>query len=143
MQSLDWLTYLNMLISGVIAFIFGAIGSLLAYRVDKKRDDIAWEREKEKINLQMKHEIEMFEKQLQQKLDEIKREERERLVSEITKGIDNPSKALEDYLSISKFRLRKEEADDKKGDDNPEINKWLKVSYWVFWFWAQCLHPKM
>lgn len=123
MQSLDWLTYLNMLISGVIAFIFGAIGSLLAYRVDKKRDDIAWEREKEKINLQMKHEIEMFEKQLQQKLDEIKREERERLVSEITKGIDNPSKALEDYLSISKFRLRKEEADDKKGDDNPEINK--------------------
>jgi len=65
MTSIDIATLVNLIASGFIGFCFGAISTWLKYRYDRKRDDIAWEREKKK-----------------------------QLREELTRGLDNPKEVL-------------------------------------------------
>lgn len=46
---MDSSALLTLLLSGLIAFIFGTLSTWLTYRNERKRDDILWEREKEKL----------------------------------------------------------------------------------------------
>lgn len=52
----DWTTLVNWIISGVIGFSFGALGAMVKYRFDRKRDDLAWERRLEELRQQWEYE---------------------------------------------------------------------------------------
>ncbi|RME60109.1 hypothetical protein D6779_02780 [Candidatus Parcubacteria bacterium] len=76
MTTIDWQTLINWLVSGFVGFIFGIGSSWVTYRYERKRDDIAWEREKEKLKQQFQHEKEVLEAEFSQKLVAIKEQER-------------------------------------------------------------------
>ena len=117
---IDWLTITNWIVSGFIGLAFGLIGSWVSYRYDRKRDNIAWEREKEKINEQWKHEISIMERQFQERLAEIEKEDRNKVVADMLRGIDNPQKTIQ-AIQASKLRLER-----KTGTSIDEIETLLE-----------------
>ncbi len=71
MPSLDISTLVNWMVSGFIGLIFGLVTAWVTHRYQRKRDDIAWEREKEKLQEQFEHEKRLLELQFQQRLKEL------------------------------------------------------------------------
>lgn len=54
---MDLPALLNLIFSGIIAFIFGTLSTWLTYRNERKRDDLLWEREKEKLRDEIKQDL--------------------------------------------------------------------------------------
>lgn len=111
MGQVDWALLTNWIISGLIGLLFGLIGGWVTYRFDRNRDDIAWQREKQKIQDDWRHQKELLEVQFGQRLKELelqlKREENERLREALLKGVDNPIETI-DTLTRAKVRFQME-----------------------------------
>jgi hypothetical protein len=73
-MSIDVPTLVNWIVSGFIGLAFGIISAWVTYRYGRKRDDIAWQREKEKLQRQFEHEKVVLQGQYQQRLDELERQ---------------------------------------------------------------------
>jgi WXG100 family type VII secretion target len=75
------------------------ISAWISYRYERKRDDIAWQREREKLQEQHRHDLELLEKQFQQKIIELEqqlaREQTSQLRNRLTQGIDNAQETIE------------------------------------------------
>ncbi len=110
MPPIDWALLINWLVTGFIGLFFGVIGGYLTYRLERKRDDIRWAREKEQLELSWKHDKEQMELIWQQKLQELEihflRDEQNRLRQDILKGIDNPRATIEQYIHNRESVLR-------------------------------------
>ena len=91
-MTIDWSILINWIISGLIGLIFGIAGAWATHRLDRKRDDITWEREKQKLEDNWQHEKELLEIQFKQKLAEIESqrlyEEKKKIREELLKGLD-------------------------------------------------------
>lgn len=98
MQQIDLPTIVSWLVSGSIGALFGALGAWVVYRFERKRDDIAWARDRKKQLEEFLHERELLESQFQQRLKEIQvqiqREDSSKLRQDLLRGIDNPREAL-------------------------------------------------
>ena len=68
MSNIDTPTLINWIVSGLIAFIFGAISTWLAYGFQKRREDIAWNREKERMQHQFQNDVERLREEVKQEL---------------------------------------------------------------------------
>jgi hypothetical protein len=68
MTNFDIPTLVNWIVSGLIAFAFGALSSWLTYRNERRRDDVAWEREKEKMQRQIQNDLEKLREEIKQEL---------------------------------------------------------------------------
>ena len=99
MPTIDWALLINWIVSGFIGFVFGMISAWISYRYERKRDDIAWQREREKLQEQHRHDLELLEKQFQQKMIELEqqlaRERTSQLRNRLTQGIDNAQETIE------------------------------------------------
>jgi len=99
MSTIDWPLLINWIVSGLIGLVFGVISAWIAYRYERKRDDIAWQREKEKLQQQHRHDQELLEIQFEQKIKELEqqltREQTSQLRERLIQGIDNPQKTIE------------------------------------------------
>jgi len=95
MPQIDSSTLANWLMSGFVGLVFGIIGAWVTHRLNRVRDDIAWEREKTRLQQQWQHERESLEAQFQQRLKELelqfRREDVEHLKEYILRGIDDPT----------------------------------------------------
>ncbi|MBM3126575.1 MAG: hypothetical protein FJZ87_16145 [Chloroflexi bacterium] len=111
MNWIDISTMPDLIISGFVGLLMGIIGSWVAHRFERKRDDIAWARESEKLKEQFNQEKELLTIQFQLKLKEMQLEEQRagalQLRSELLRGVDNPEDALRGLRIITE-RLRKE-----------------------------------
>ena len=76
MSQIDWPTLMNWIISGIIGAIFGIIGTWIAHRFARKRDDINWQRK--------------LEEQKRQLILEQQQQSKERLREQILKDVNNP-----------------------------------------------------
>ena len=96
---LDIQSISNWIISGFIGLIFGIISAWLTHRYEKKRDEVAWEHEKEKLNQQFKQEKELVAIQFRQHIIELERQLSEQksiaIRSSLTKGLENPEKEIQ------------------------------------------------
>jgi len=94
LSQMDWLTLTNWIVSGAISLIFGLIGGWVAYRLERKRDDIAWERKQEELTRQFQHDKQLLEAQFEQKFRESEQRRLEQQEAErravLLKGLDNP-----------------------------------------------------
>ena len=104
MPSIDISILINWIASGIIGLIFGIIGSWVAHRYDRKRDDISWEREKEKLQQQFKHDIELLELQSQQRISELEKQLSEqqnlKIRDELTRGLDKPEETINNLKHV-------------------------------------------
>lgn len=100
MLSVDIPILVNLLMSGLIGFIVGIGSAWVTHHYHRQRDDIAWRREKAKLQEQSEHEKTMLELQFQQRVKELEQqsaqEQRLRIKEELLKGIENPDKAIEE-----------------------------------------------
>ena len=87
----DWTHLSNWLISGFIGLLFGVVGTLVTYKLNRRKDDIAWEREREKIKHQWQHDIELLERQLQEKREDENK-------ADLTKGVDNAIDTIKNLI---------------------------------------------
>jgi chemotaxis protein histidine kinase CheA len=98
MPAIDIPTLTNWLATGLIGLFFGVISAWVAYRYERRRDDIAWTREKDKLRQQFEHEKESLASQFQQKLEEINQqalhEQKSQLRSSLLAGVENPTEAI-------------------------------------------------
>jgi hypothetical protein len=85
---IDWATLLNWIFSGLIALIFGIIGTWATYRFERKRDDIRWQRDKQQLEEQWNQKLREIELQL---ANQAKQERRD----DIVKGLDDPARELQ------------------------------------------------
>lgn len=90
----DWL------ISGSIGLVFGLFSAWVAYRFQRRRDDIAWAREKLKLQEQFAHEKELLERQFQDRAEKLKESE---LRESLTRGVDNAEKEIKALVSSINF----------------------------------------
>jgi hypothetical protein len=98
MEQIDLPTIVNWLVSGFIGALFGAIGAWVVYRFERKRDDIAWARDRKKQLDEFMHDKELLETQYQQRLKELQvqtqREESAKLRQDLLRGVDSPREAI-------------------------------------------------
>jgi SOS-response transcriptional repressor LexA len=108
MPGVDWGLLINWIVSGVIGLICGIGGGYVTYRLDRRRDDLQWQRERLKLEEQWKHEREQREAIWRLKLRELEmqyeQEQRENLRRELTKGLDDPSHAVRAALEGDSIR---------------------------------------
>ncbi len=111
MGQTDWALLINWVTSGFIGLVFGIIGGWVTYRRDRRRDDIAWQKEKQKFQEDWEHQKELLEIQFEQRLKEhelqITREENERLRNTLLQGVNNPLETI-DTLQRTRARLQME-----------------------------------
>jgi len=88
----------NWIISGLIGLVFGIISAWVTHRYERKRDDISWQHEKEKLTQQFKQEKELVEIQFQQRLLELEKtisiQTSKEIRMSLTKGLENPEKEI-------------------------------------------------
>jgi hypothetical protein len=98
MTSIDVPTLINWITTGFIGLFFGVISAWVVYRYERKRDDITWEREKDKLRQQFEHEKELLASEFQLKLEEMNqqalREQGPQIRSELLRGIERPAEAI-------------------------------------------------
>ncbi len=98
MATIDFPTIINWIGSGFIGLIFGVVGAWVAYRYERKRDDISWEREKEKLQQQFTHDRDILELQFQQRIIELEKQlseqQRSQIREDLTKGLDKPEETI-------------------------------------------------
>lgn len=106
MPSIDWSLFLNWIVTGIIGLVFGIIGGYVTYRLERKRDDLQWERERLKLELQWKHDREQMELVWKQKVQELElqfvRQDQTRLRDEILMGLNNPSRQIQVILDATR-----------------------------------------
>ena len=91
MPVLDLPNLINWIVAGLIGFVFGAVSALLTYRLERRRDDLKWQRELEKLRLEFALQSLQRRKEYEQEKIE---ESSERIKAELTQGLDDPEKAL-------------------------------------------------
>jgi hypothetical protein len=99
--TIDWATLVNWIISGLVGFIFGVIGTTLQHRLDRKRDDLAWQRKLEELQRQWEHENEVRLKELLRQQEE---KASERIRAELTTGLDTFTQATAERITIHSER---------------------------------------
>lgn len=114
---------INLLTTGMIGFVFGVASTWVAHLYQRKRDDIAWQREKEKLqqqfqrdNIAWHHEKEKLQQQFQhdeeklkqqfqhdkdllemgyqQKLIDVENQKVERIREKLIQGLENPAESI-------------------------------------------------
>jgi hypothetical protein len=104
MPVFDIPTFFNWVGSNLIGFLFGVAATWITFRFERKRDDIAWKREKEKLYIQFLHEKEILIAEFEQKTKELEEQLRqrqsERIQNNILKGVDDPIKAIKDLENL-------------------------------------------
>ena len=109
MPSIDISVLINWIISGFIGLFFGIISAWFTHRYEKKRDDIAWEREKEKLKQQFDHEVKMLEAQHQQKMIDFERQLREQrhenIRKELLRGVDDAENEIKKISSLTNIPI--------------------------------------
>ena|SRR5215213_8351264 len=98
-SSFDFSMFINTIFVAMVGSFFGSIvGAWVTHHYQRKRDDIAWEREKEKLKQQFQHEGEILEKQFQNRMSELEIQLQQRVEAQfreaITKGVDTPEKTI-------------------------------------------------
>jgi hypothetical protein len=90
-MSIDVPALVNVLVSGLIGFLSGVASSWVAYRYQRKRDDIAWERELVMLHQQFTHEIALREREYAQRLkdleEKLSREESDEIRRQLLRGV--------------------------------------------------------
>jgi hypothetical protein len=71
-EMIEWSQFVNWIVSGLIGFIFGAFGAYFSYRLDRKRDEQNFEKDRIRFELEQKKEIDKLEQVWRQKLAELK-----------------------------------------------------------------------
>ncbi len=109
MLTIDTTILVNWIVSGFVGLIFGIISAWITYRYERKRDDAAWEREKEKLQQQFNHDIYLLEMQHQQRIKEFEtqliEQKRESINKELLKGIDNPGREIEKLSTLTNLLI--------------------------------------
>jgi hypothetical protein len=112
MMQIDWPTLTNWVVAGLIGAVFGACGAWVTYRLERRRDNIAWERDRKKQLDSFAHESKLLEKGFQQRLTEIemqfRREDVMKTRQDLLKGIENPLEAVQVlHNAVSEFTGRR------------------------------------
>jgi len=106
MPPIDWSTLVNWMVSGLAGLFFGVIGAWTAHRLERRRDDLAWQREQEKMRAEWTKEVELLKLQFEQRLKELdlqsQREESKRLRDELLSGVDDAARAIQ-ALEVTKL----------------------------------------
>lgn len=101
MPTLDTTALFNWIISGLIGLIFGSIGAWYTHRLQIKRENLAWQREKEKLQERFEQEKSLLEIQFNQKLLELEKQatqqQSNQVRTEILKGVENPEEVISRY----------------------------------------------
>jgi hypothetical protein len=128
MTNFDLPTLINWLASGFIGFIFGIAGTWITYRYERIRDDIAWKREKEKLEKQFEQDKLLLELQFEQKLKEADHQFTQKrsieIRQELMQGMDNPGKALQN-LQRSKSIISGKIGNMVEIGNNGDIDLWM------------------
>ena len=108
-SSFDIPFIINTIFVAAVGSFFGSIvGAWVTHFYQRKRDDLAWEREKEKLHEQYVHENEILEKQFSQKVMElqiqIKQQAEIQLRDKLTQGIDTPDQAIKELHAITNIQ---------------------------------------
>ena len=122
-NSFDVPFIVNTIFVAAVGSFFGSIvGAWITHRYQRNRDDVAWEREKEKISEQYAHESEMLEKQFSQKIMElevqIKLQADSQLRDKLIQGIDAPEKVIKELQAITNIQTI---FDELKGRESREV----------------------
>ena len=75
MVVLDISKLIEWVVAGLVGFIFGVAGAWVAYRFERRRDDIAWSREREKLEARFEDEKALLELQFRQRLRELEQQQ--------------------------------------------------------------------
>lgn len=98
MPTINTTEILNWTISGLIGLFFGIISTWVTHRFQLKREKIAWEREKEKLNEEFEQEKSLLKLQFNQKLLELEHQfsqQRSHLIrAEILKGVEDAEESI-------------------------------------------------
>lgn len=98
MPLIDSRTLASWIVSGLIGVIFGAISAWVTFRLERRRDDIQWEREKSKLQAQHKHEKMLLELQFASGLkriqDNLAALKKEAVRADLLKGVDDPAQLI-------------------------------------------------
>jgi len=109
MSQIDVPTLVNWIVTGVIGLVFGIVSASVVHRYQRRRDDIAWDREKllqqqkfdqEKSQLQerFRHERAGWEagflERQRQAVLEAEQKKRNDLRAQLTSGVSDPAKAI-------------------------------------------------
>ena len=104
MTPIDIPTLLNWLVPGIIGLLLGTFSSWLANRYQRRRDDIAWAREQEKLKQNFEHEKSMLALQFQQKLEELEQQlslqKSARLREQILKDVDDANRVIREIRTF-------------------------------------------
>lgn len=72
MVGIDWSQLINLLVPSFLGFVFGIIGTWMAHRFERKRDQQTWQNELKKLQIQLENNKVLLEEQNQDKLGEIR-----------------------------------------------------------------------
>ena len=104
MPTFDIVILINWVGSGLIGFLFGVATTWVTFRFERKRDDIAWKREKEKLYIQFLHDKELlileFEQKTKELEEQLQQQQIEHIRKDILKGVDNPIQAIRDLENM-------------------------------------------
>jgi len=67
-MNIDTPTLMNWITAALIATVFGALSALVAHYFQRQRDDVAWNREKEKMQRQTNNDLEKLHEEIRQEL---------------------------------------------------------------------------
>ncbi len=103
MPFVDLTSLLDYIVSGVVGLLFGGIiGGFITYRFDRKRDDLRWERDKQQLEKQWKHEKELRLKELE---TQYKEEKANNLRKQLLIGVERPMESIAEAQRLSSLRL--------------------------------------
>lgn len=97
MSAIDVPTLINWIVAGFIGVVFGFSSAYFTYRLERRRDDLKWQRELEKLRM----EFELKARQWQKEHDKERTEGlSDRINSELTQGLDDPEKAIQSLRAL-------------------------------------------
>jgi hypothetical protein len=118
MITIDIASLFNWIVMGLIGVFFGTISAWIAYRYERRRDDIVWEREKIKLHQQYEQEKELLALQNQQKVKELEeqiaRQNSSEVRQELLRGLDNPDETVRKLLMLSEVLQQQLHVEDGK-----------------------------
>jgi len=111
---------INTIFVAAVGSFFGSIvGVWVSHHYQKKRDDITWERDKDKLKAQFAHDMELAQVQFQYKLNELEQQFRQQqsiqLRNEIMRDVNNPEAVIQAIEKVQHI------VDELKGRSPSEI----------------------
>jgi hypothetical protein len=91
MPAIEIPTLINWIIAGLIGLVFGTASAFFTYRFERRRDDLKWQRELEKLRIEF--ELQALQQQKEHEQEQIA-ETGKRINAELTRGLDDPEKAV-------------------------------------------------